>query len=141
MCVEGRCARKGVVSGLCVVASKARGLRGGWIERKRVTSPPLHGDLSMDGEGRRRRRRRIAWRGSALNGREFFGRKKGRAGRGKRTRSELWRVLDGLGGGCVTRDFGLIGLALGRGIGRVWWTGAVHNHVKWDECKFSCCEG
>lgn len=68
---------------------------------------------------------------------------KERAGRGRRTRvrSELWGVLDGLGGGCVTRDFGLIGLALGRGIGRVWWTGAVHNHVKWDECKFSCCEG
>lgn len=79
MCVEGRRARKGVVSGLCVVASKARGLRGGWIERKRVTSPPLLGDLSMDGEGGRRRRR-IAWRGSALNGREFFGRKKGREG-------------------------------------------------------------
>lgn len=55
----------------------------------------------------------------------------------------VWRVLDGVA--CVTRDFGLIGLPSGRGIGRrgggVAGRALVHNHVKWDECKFSCCEG
>lgn len=111
---EGRCARKGVVRlPVCRCLESER--VGGGIERKRVTSLRGWGDLSMDGgEGRR-----IANpRGSEES---WFERKAEKGGKRDASASRSEGV--GRGGGwigrvaCVTRDFGLIGLPLGRGIG------------------------